>query len=64
VALKDGAVLTPEELREHCRSKLANYKVPKRVEIIPGELPKSGTNKILKRELRERFWDGTSRGVN
>lgn len=64
VALKAGAVLTPEELREHCRSKLANYKVPKRVEIIPGELPKSGTNKILKRELRERFWDGTSRGVN
>jgi long-chain acyl-CoA synthetase len=63
VALKDGTALTAEELIEHCRTRLANYKVPRRIEFIAGELPKSGTNKILKRKLREPYWKDAVRRV-
>jgi acyl-CoA synthetase (AMP-forming)/AMP-acid ligase II len=63
VALKDGAVLTAEDLIEHCRTRLAGYKAPRRIEFIAGELPKSGTNKILKRKLREPYWKGVERRV-
>ena len=63
VVIKEGATLTAEELQAHCRARLANYKVPKRVEFFPGELPKSGTGKILKRALREPYWKGLARGV-
>jgi long-chain acyl-CoA synthetase len=63
VALKDGAALTAEELIAHCRTRLAGYKVPRRIEFIAGELPKSGSNKILKRKLREPYWQGVERRV-
>ena len=63
VVLKDGALLTAEDLIEHCRTRLAGYKVPRRIEFIAGELPKSGTNKILKRKLREPYWKGVERRV-
>ena len=43
-----------EELRRHCRSLIAGYKVPKAVDVQTEPLPKSGPGKILKRELRER----------
>ncbi|MBP8954460.1 MAG: AMP-binding protein, partial [Armatimonadetes bacterium] len=52
VALKEGAQLDATQVIEHCKSHLANYKVPRFVEFRP-ELPKSATGKILKRELRE-----------
>ena len=51
-------------LIEHCRSRIACYKVPRRVEFIAGELPKSGTNKILKRKLREPYWKDAGRRVS
>ena len=44
-----------EELREHCRALIADYKVPKTFEFHR-ELPKSGAGKILKRELRRPHW--------
>ncbi|MCU1275463.1 MAG: fatty-acid--CoA ligase [Bryobacterales bacterium] len=64
VVLKDGAALTAEDLIEHCRTRLACYKAPRRIEFIAGELPKSGTNKILKRKLREPYWQGVERRVS
>jgi long-chain acyl-CoA synthetase len=64
VTLKDGASLTESELIEFCASRLADYKVPKSVEIREGELPKSGAGKILKKELREPYWQGHNRRVN
>jgi long-chain acyl-CoA synthetase len=64
VTLKDGASLTESELIEFCASRLADYKVPKSVEIRAGELPKSGTGKILKKELREPYWHGRNRRIN
>jgi long-chain acyl-CoA synthetase len=42
-----------KELIDHCKAKLADYKVPSEIEFID-ELPKGPTGKILRRELRER----------
>jgi fatty-acyl-CoA synthase len=39
----------------HCRRLLAGFKVPHRIEFADEPLPKGGTGKILKRELRERY---------
>jgi acyl-CoA synthetase (AMP-forming)/AMP-acid ligase II len=64
VVLKPGNVLSGDELIAHCRRSLANYKVPRRIEFSETELPKSGTGKILKRVLRERFWGHQERAVS
>ena len=57
-------VLTAEELTAHCRRFLASYKIPRRIEFSESELPKSGSGKILKRALRERFWAHEQRAVS
>lgn len=49
VVPKDDSV-TEEEIREFCRTKLTNYKVPKSV-VFRKELPKSNVGKILRRFL-------------
>jgi long-chain acyl-CoA synthetase len=51
VALKPGASATPEALLAHSRARLASYKVPTSLLILP-ELPKGPTGKILRRGLR------------
>ncbi len=63
VVLAPGKSLTADELIAHCRQSLANYKVPRRVEFSEIELPKSGSGKILKRILRDRFWTNQQRAV-
>jgi long-chain acyl-CoA synthetase len=63
VVLKPGEALSVDDLTTHCRRFLANYKVPRRVEFSQTELPKSGSGKILKRVLRERFWTHQERAV-
>jgi long-chain acyl-CoA synthetase len=50
------------ELRAHCRNAIAGYKVPKNIEIQLQPLPKSGPGKVLKRALRDPFWQGRSQG--
>jgi long-chain acyl-CoA synthetase len=50
--------ISEEELLLHCRRLIAAYKVPKQVELTSEPLPKSGAGKILKRRLREPFWEG------
>jgi len=55
VALKsdyEGKV-TPEELIEFCKQRLANYKYPRKIEIME-ELPQTQTGKFLRRELRDK----------
>jgi acyl-CoA synthetase (AMP-forming)/AMP-acid ligase II len=64
VVLKPAHTLSADELLAHCRRSLANYKVPRRVEFSESELPKSGSGKILKRVLRERFWEHQERAVS
>src|ERR1700758_5485673 len=64
VLLKSGMVLSANDLTTHCRQFLANYKIPRRVEFSDTELPKSGSGKILKRILRDRFWVHQDRAVS
>ena len=52
LVLKDGAVLSEQEVIAHCRSSMACFKTPKRV-LFVSSLPKSPSGKLLKRELRE-----------
>ena len=56
--------VTTEELIAFCREHIAGYKLPKAITLSTEELPKSGPGKILKRELREPFWEGRKRKVN
>ncbi len=63
VVLKPEKTLSADELIAYCRRSLANYKIPRRVEFSDTELPKSGSGKILKKVLRERFWTHQERAV-
>src|SRR3954463_11120630 len=51
VVLGDGAALALPELTEHCRARLAGFKVPKQL-IIRDSLPRNPSGKVLKRVLR------------
>ncbi len=51
IKLKEGAAITDKELRKYCREALATFKVPHRFEFWD-ELPKTGTGKVLKREIK------------
>jgi len=64
VTLIAGRKVTSDELVEFCRGRLANYKLPRSVEFIEGELPKGGSGKILKKELRDRYWRGRARRIS
>ncbi len=57
VVLKPGAAATESELLEFCRARIAHYKCPRSVEFMD-QLPKTGTGKILKRDLRKKYWHG------
>ena len=57
VVLKSGAQVNGSELIDFCRSRLAHYKCPHSVEFRDN-LPKTGTGKILKRDLRKKYWQG------
>ena len=64
VVTKSGLTLTADDLVTHCRQRLATYKVPRRIEFMDSELPKSGSGKILKRVLRDHFWVHQARAVS
>lgn len=64
VVLKPDMQASAEDIMEHCRSHIAHFKVPRSVDFYAGALPKSGSGKILKRELREKFWTGQERMVH
>jgi long-chain acyl-CoA synthetase len=51
---------SPDALVEHCRPRLAGYKIPRRVEWVD-VLPTNSAGKVLKRELRDRLSHATQR---
>lgn len=63
VITKPGQSVTTEALIAHCRTLIAGYKCPRSLEFV-SELPLSGPGKVLKTELRKRFWDDQDRKVS
>jgi fatty-acyl-CoA synthase len=57
VVLKPNMQASEIELIEHCRLHLAHYKCPRSIEYLES-LPRTGTGKVLKRELRKKYWQG------
>ncbi|MHB1738247.1 MAG: class I adenylate-forming enzyme family protein [Actinomycetes bacterium] len=57
VVTSPGGRPDPEELTAHVRTRLAGYKVPKRIEYVDA-LPMSGVGKVLRRALRDPLWAG------
>jgi long-chain acyl-CoA synthetase len=62
VVLKEGHTTTRGDLIDFCKERLARYKAPKSMEIVD-ELPKSAQGKILKREIREKYWQDRERKI-
>ncbi len=50
------------EVRAHLAQHLADYKVPKRIELR-ADLPREDSGKIFKRRLRDPYWAGTGRAI-
>jgi acyl-CoA synthetase (AMP-forming)/AMP-acid ligase II len=64
IVLKGGTSLTQEELLSFLQLRLGRFKLPRIVEFSSDPLPKTGTGKIRKNELRERFWTGQVKRVH
>ena len=58
-----GTAATEPELVAFAREHLAHYKCPSSVDFLP-TLPRNATGKVLRRMLREPFWEGRTRRVN
>jgi long-chain acyl-CoA synthetase len=56
------AGLSEDAIRDHIRSELAGYKVP-RVVVFDDQLPREESGKIFKRRIRERYWEGAGRSI-
>jgi len=62
VVLKEGQRATGDEMMEFCKQHLARYKAPKSVKFVES-LPKNPQGKILKREIKKKYWAGTERKI-
>jgi acyl-CoA synthetase (AMP-forming)/AMP-acid ligase II len=63
VVLAPGASLSPDEIKQFGKQHLAGYKVPRSVDYVE-ELPRTGSGKILKRQLRAPYWAGRTAQVS
>ncbi|MBV8866814.1 MAG: AMP-binding protein, partial [Acidobacteriaceae bacterium] len=63
VVPRSSALLSADELLEYLQTRLAKFKLPRLIQFAKEPLPKTGTGKVLKRELREPFWAGKERRV-
>jgi fatty-acyl-CoA synthase/long-chain acyl-CoA synthetase len=57
IVAREGSGLDDAQVTAYAREKLASYKVPRSISWMD-ELPKTGSGKLLKRELRAPFWAG------
>lgn len=62
VVLKTDATATAEEIMEFCKGRLGGFERPRSVDFIDA-LPRNPTGKVLKRQLREPYWEGHGRRV-
>ena len=63
VQLRSGANVTSEELIAHVKNKIGSYKAPKSISFIE-QLPVSAVGKVLRRRVREKYWQNQSRNVS
>lgn len=62
IVRQDGATVQEADVDAHARANLASYKVPRSIAWLD-ELPKTGSGKVLKRDLRKPFWADTATNV-
>ena len=58
----DGSRVSPDEIRAYLRRQLADYKVPRTIEI-GRDLPREDSGKIFKRRLRDPYWQPAGRRI-
>lgn len=63
VVLRDGLDVSEQELIDHVKHRLGSYKAPKSVAFVAA-LPLSPVGKVLRREVRERYWAQATRSIN
>ena len=63
VVLKQGSSASPDEIMDFCAGRLGGYKRPRTVDFIDA-LPRNLSGKVLKKDLREPYWQGRERRVN
>ena len=63
VILKEGVELTEQDIIASTKEKIASYKCPTSINFIQ-EMPRNPSGKILRRELREPYWDDKGRNVS
>lgn len=63
VVPRDGATIDEAELIAYCREHLARFKCPTSVSVEQS-LPRNPSGKLLKREMREPYWEGVDRRIN
>jgi acyl-CoA synthetase (AMP-forming)/AMP-acid ligase II len=63
VVLKTGQKAAAEEIIQFCKEKIAHYKAPKSIDFIE-TLPRTGSGKIHKKGLRDKYWEGYEKKVH
>jgi acyl-CoA synthetase (AMP-forming)/AMP-acid ligase II len=63
VVLKEGHKASEQDIIDFCKENMASYKKPKSVEFADS-LPRNPIGKVLKKELREKYWEGYDRRVS
>jgi fatty-acyl-CoA synthase len=63
VVVKPGHTLDQAVLGDFLQQRIAKFKMPRRFQFGETALPKTGTGKIIKRELRETFWSGKEKRI-
>jgi fatty-acyl-CoA synthase len=62
VVLREGHSVAADELIAFARARIAGYKVPRKIEVLDA-LPRNASGKVLKKDLREPYWQGHQRRV-
>jgi acyl-CoA synthetase (AMP-forming)/AMP-acid ligase II len=62
VAVRDGCQVTAEDVFDVCLRNIAGYKRPRSVDFVQ-QLPKTGSGKIKRQEIRQKYWAGEKRRV-
>ncbi len=63
VVLKSGQKATEQDIIQFCKEKMTHYKAPKSIDFIE-TLPRTGSGKIHKKGLRDKYWEGYEKKVH